>query len=780
MAIRISNMRGRATAGLFCGASLIAAAFATPAFAQDDDAAEDYSNDDIIVTAQFREQNLQDTPIAITAVTGEAITNKAMESVVDIADTAPSVYMSRGSSAYGTGLTVYIRGIGQYDTQFAYEPGVGMYVDDVYHGVLVGSIFDLLDLDRVEILRGPQGTLAGKNSIGGAVKMFSQKPEGGGTGYLQATYGSYDRMELRGAYDVTLADNLYMRVSGFGKRREGYVKRIDFPCAFPELAGDLPTQIAGFDDCVAGTLGDVDVFGFRGALRYEPSDQLEINIIGSIIRDDSGGTPVILSKVEPEIVDGYPYDDRYLANGELVNYGNGIGANATYPFISQVDSESISGQIDWSPTDNLQLTSITAYENLDSVWGGDGDASPLDVAQGQNFSPYHQFTQELRLNADLADGLVELTVGGFYFDSLGYVGGIVGGLGFKQNDPVNNNSKSLFAHGVLHPTPELSIIGGIRYTKDKKDYTYTRKDIVTGETADAPFGFIDEASDEAESSSVDYRLGVNYRFNEQVMAYANFATGYKGGGVNPRPFTVGQLVPFDPERVDAYELGVKTDLFDRAVRLNVATFLSKYRDIILIDGNGFPGGCLPTDVPLCEEPNPDYFFLSAAPFNAGDADIKGFEVETTIEPTPGLVLEGALSYLDFKYTRLDDNATASGIDESYVPAFTAEWKASGSISYEAILPSGATVTPRFYADYRSGVYSDPENMPRNYLEGRTILNANIAFKTADRDWELIAGVTNLSDKRYFTNAFDIFNQSGRTNKVPGRPREWSVTLRKNF
>lgn len=210
-------------------ASLLAAA---PALAQGQpsgaaDAEANAPTQDIIVTAQFRGQRLQDTPIAITAVTGAALEARAQTSVTDIATFAPNVNIAPAIGGNAS-INAYIRGIGQNDSNFALEPGVGIYIDDVYYGATFGALFDLTDLERVEVLRGPQGTLSGKNSIGGSIKLFSKKPDETGGGYIEGTYGRFNRIDIRGGMNLTLADGLYARISGVSKHREGFLTRLDF------------------------------------------------------------------------------------------------------------------------------------------------------------------------------------------------------------------------------------------------------------------------------------------------------------------------------------------------------------------------------------------------------------------------------------------------------------------------------------------------------------------------------------------------------------------------
>jgi iron complex outermembrane receptor protein len=256
------------------------------------------------------------------------------------------------------------------------------------------------------------------------------------------------------------------------------------------------------------------------------------------------------------------------------------------------------------------------------------------------------------------------------------------------------------------------------------------------------------------------------------MAYAQFATGYKGGGINPRPFTVNQVLPFEPETVDAYEVDLKTDLLNQRLRFNVSAFLNKYKDIILIDTNGYPG-------PPCGPDDPFTFdCFSAAPFNAGDADIKGVELETTFFPVNGLKIQGQVSYLDFEYQTLSSDA--GGIELGFVPPFTPEWKWSLFVSYDIMLPGGSTITPQIDANYMDDIFSDPDNSQTNHISSHTVANARISYLTAYGDWEVILGVTNLTDKHYYTTAFDVWPTSGTSRFMVARPREWYVTLRRNF
>jgi iron complex outermembrane receptor protein len=231
----VSASRGtaRACLGRAIRVALGAAALAPALMSSQVLAAEESGSlEEVIVTAQFSQaQNLQETPLAITAITADSLTDRGITNLIGVATAAPNVDLQLTGSAFGKSMSAFIRGVGQGDFNFAFEPGVGIYVDDVYHATVAGSVFDLLDLERVEVLRGPQGTLFGKNSIGGAIRLISKKPQGDGSGYISGTYGKYNRMDFSGAFDVALTDNLFLRVSGMSKKRDGYVERLDFVCA---------------------------------------------------------------------------------------------------------------------------------------------------------------------------------------------------------------------------------------------------------------------------------------------------------------------------------------------------------------------------------------------------------------------------------------------------------------------------------------------------------------------------------------------------------------------
>jgi iron complex outermembrane receptor protein len=791
---------GLATAGTAATAQAVPADRSSPtqdagtvaaAIGPGSDATASGQTDEIVVTAQFRSQRLQDTPLAITAVSGAMLDARSQTSIAQITNQAPSVTLKTNSASYGPSLAANIRGVGQFDFHPSLEPGVGIYVDDVYYATLTGSILDLLDLDRVEILRGPQGTLAGKNSIGGAVKLFSKKPEGSNTGYISATYGTYSRFDLRGGFDLGIADGLSARIAGVSRHSDGYVKRLDYGCVNP---GQGIPAVRDAGNCELGREGEINYQAFRGQLRYQPSDTIDINLIGDVTREkhDIAGSVLTFANyglafdVNPYPT-AQPYNSRFIC-GKYCNYSSYISrADGPYSESSipgRVDYKSfgLSGQIDWTLAENLKLASITAYRKYTSIFSNDDDLSPLAVTLGgPNKMQFHQFSQELRLNGNIADKTIEYTLGGFYLkqhtlytarQDLRYING---GLVFVSGDPVPAFTKAVFANATWNILEGLSATGGLRYSKEGKDYTYRRRDkngnLLTGQNA-----LLDGKTGTYRGDRLDYRAALQYRFNPEIMTYAQYATGFKGGGVNPRPFAFTQVLPFGPETLKTFEIGAKTDLFDRHLRFNIAGFSSRYNDIQLSLNN-------------CPQFNPPGIpatvaFPCGLPSNVGSANIKGVEVEATLKPVDGATIDGSVSYTDFQYRTISPQAggptNPTGVQLSMKTPYTPKWKWSIGAQYEVPMGKIGSITPRIDASYQSKVWGVAVNSDRTLIPSYTIVNARLTYRNPGQDLEVSLEATNLTKKYYFLTAFEISTAAGIANAQPGRPREFALTAKKKF
>jgi iron complex outermembrane receptor protein len=779
------------------GAVQLALALAMPALSQAaTPAAAGDALEEIVVTAQFREQSVQTTPLSITAISGELLEARNQTNLAEVTNQAPNVTLKPQGAAFGPAMGASIRGIGQFDFNPALEPGVGIYVDDVYFATLTGSIMDLLDLERVEILRGPQGTLAGKNSIGGAVKLYSKKPEGEG-GYLSGTYGSRNRVDLRGSVDFALGESLFARVSGVSKRQRGYVERRDYGCAFP--ASGVANLIPGSKNCVVGTNGDVDYSAMRAQLRWVASDAVEVGAAIDYTDDNRTpagsvlvqGTSTVNANIQPIAGLTLPVSAFVVPAGSYYNYStyyNPAGtfrapSGATTPMLEtrpvigvHFKGWGTSGTVDWKLSDKLSLKSVSAYREYDSYFANDNDLSPLANSLGYGDLSFHSFSEEVRLNGALLDNdRLEYTVGAFYMNQTSVYGttqdlrySAASLTQFVGHDPVNADTNAYFAHLSFKATDQLTLTGGLRYTDEHKDYTFSRR--TYGGALHPALGALDGVKKDYDGNKLDYRANAQYQWNESLMTYFQYATGFKGGGVSPRPFSAAQAVPFNPEQVKSYEVGVKSDLFNRLLRINASAFLSKYADLQL----GL------STCPVQYAPVSPCAIIT----NAGRADIKGLEIETVLRPADGLSIDASYSYLDFQYKQFNQFAGGAtnlrGPQFGMRPAYVPKSKWSAGAQYELSLGDRGTLTPRIDVSYQGELFANAFNASTNRIEAYKLANARLTWRTASKELETSLEVTNLTNKYYFLTRFDQFTTTGVTDGQPGRPREFALTVKKKY
>lgn len=754
--------------------------------------AADGKLDEILVTTQFVEQNVQQTPVAVTAITSEGLVARGLQTVDNISAQSPNVTLTQGGGYSGPSLIGFIRGVGQTDFNPALEPGVGLYVDDVYYSQLSGSILELLDLDRVEVLRGPQGTLAGKNSIGGAIKLYTRRPNDDANGYLEAGLGSFDTVSVRGASNFTLVkDTLYGRLSGVSRSQEGYVTRLDYNCANPG------NQIDGLDSaiidgsCKTGEDGGSDYTGVRFALRWLPSDDLEVNLSTEKVRNKLGAPPSVLVGTYADPDPNAPnrqawndYRERFVPDkGEYITYGTYVDSrsNLTIPDEMHVNSSGTTLNVDWRLSDSLQLQSITGIREFETAFGTDLDQSPIPILQQYQVLTHEQTSQEFRLNGDVGK-FMEYTVGAFWFDAHTELSARVD-LGYSSveldfvhgPDPVDVTNSAVFANTIMHPTDTIDVTLGVRHSTDEKIYAYHRRNPdlsaveactgapgTPGVPSNCVLNGLDGLSETFEDSRTDYRLAASWRATDNAMLYYQYATGFKGGGVNPRPFFTPQAAAFDPEELTTHEIGAKWQLMDDRMRINAAYFINDYQGVqlTLLD---------------CTAYFPDAGVPCLAPKNSGDADVSGFELEVDYQPFEQWLIEASLSTLDFEYTEIDPNTGLTG-DE--VTPFTPELTWSFSTQYDFYTPIGM-ISPRIDASYQDEVQTAANISTYGQIEDRTLINASINLLSTSEEWLIRFGVTNLTDEFYYTNITD--NASSRhAYALVGMPRTWNLSLKRMF
>jgi len=790
------------------GAAAIGAAVggwlgAPPAFGADAGNAGEADNalQEVVVTAQFRRQSAQTAPLAITAVSAQQLDERSVTDITDLNAIAPSVNITGGTTTNGPVAQIFIRGIGQSDGHPGLEPGVGLYVDDVYHGLMLGSEMDLTDLDRIEVLRGPQGTLSGKNSIGGSIKLFSRKPDDNPDAYAEAGYGSFNRINLRAGGNFTLLqDRLYVRVSGVSKTADGYMTRLDYGCVNQSASGLYQGGL--LPGCKLGTEGGQDLHAARVAVRWTPNDNIENNFIASVTADHSevpalkllyanntqkfpNGQPFIPGGGSQFITGPRSYTTyaTYIVPGftDPAMYtgkpGAGTHAAVPLPTTNPTNYYGITDTFTWKLSELYSLTAITGYLRYNGAFSSEIGDSPYPTQSLRDTWSERQFTEEIRLNGT-SFGLLEWTLGGYYYDE----GALFGGLKllspglpaeslFTGNDPITSKSRSGFAHGVFHITEALSAIAGVRYTSESKDYTFQRLSPYNGALVSyTPVGPLNNTTGSYSGSHTDYRAGLEYQWTPAVMTYVQYSTGYRGGGVNPRPFIPQQEVPFRPETLGTAEIGLKSHLFDRTLLLNVAAFYSKYKDMLFT--NSSP--TVMNGVVLSA--------LNLTPVNVGSADIKGAELEFQWRPLAALEINGSVSYLNFKLTSISQSAatTVAGVSLNTKEPYAPERMASLGIQYTLALGTLGSLVPRLDGQYQSSFYTDITDTPLGQVSGRTLMNAHLTWRSPSDHWEGALAVTNLTDRFYYINKVNSVAPTFIAQGQPGAPRQWLVTVRRNF
>ncbi|MBL8646517.1 MAG: TonB-dependent receptor [Sphingosinicella sp.] len=788
-----TKMRG--ACGLLLGVSLLGIAGTGPALAQDAAPAQAEADtgglETITVTARRRAESLQDTPIAISAVTSEGLAQRGIETVTQIGDFTPNVKFNSSVpvSASNATAAIFIRGIGQNDYQLSADPGVGLYLDGVYISRGVGNVLDVMNVERIEVLRGPQGTLFGRNTIGGAVSVVTQKPTDTLGGNFEVSTGSHNRVQLKGILNLPLAEGIYSSVAGFYHKRDGYVKGV----------------VDGAPD-----LGDTDNLAGRFALRLEPSSNLTIDLAVDGSRTRENSAPNVMLRVDENAPAAQAWNAAYSGAGAicadplnparltdqrcynsqwaLAPYRHGgtfsaisdVFANGNpkpYQSGSDVDIWGISGTIEWKITDDLTLKSITAYRKVTGFWTRDSDHSPASIVQTNSDWKQDQFSEELQLLGETGDGRLNWVVGGYYSSESGNHKDLVNLIDavFLSGAVLDGESLAFFGQATYEIVDNLNLTAGIRWTEDKKTFGNANQYVVeagfltgqpfnpdgsglqNGDPLMGPLGQTATITDRAWTPMVS----LAYRWSPELLTYVSYSEGFKGGGFTQRVFPPFAFIPsFKPETSTTYEFGFKSDLAGRTLRLNGAAFLNDYDDLQVTVND-------PT--------------LGFAPIiqNAAKARIKGIELELEARPVDALRIEAGIGYLDAKYRRVDIRALNAGVTTDTKLQNAPKWTLSAGISYLIEAPGLGSFQPRVDWSYRSRVYNDAVNNPLLVQDGYHLVNASIAFNDESERWGLSLGVKNLTKEVYLGSGYaDAFG--GITEGVYGRPREWYLSARYKF
>ncbi|MEM6793291.1 MAG: TonB-dependent receptor [Acidobacteriota bacterium] len=685
-------------------------------------------DDEIVVTARKREENIQEVPVAVTVVSADILEDSGVADLSELQASVPnlSIYPGRNQS---TTLTAFMRGIGQADPLWGVDPGVGLYLDDVYMARPQGALLDVFDIGQIEVLRGPQGTLYGKNTIGGAIKYVSS-PLGdeldGGISLVGGDFGTVDfKASASGAL---IPGKLRAKVAVASLQRDGYGTNL----------------LTGRD------VSDKDTQAFRLALDWLASEDVTVKL--RLDRTEDDAEPKGLTRLEAN-----PFCLLFLgqACGPLENV---FDTQSGLEPLNSTDSEGYSLTIDWRINDDWSFKSITAYRESDSQNNIDFDTTPARITDVIATYFDEQTSQEFQLIYD-GGGRLDGVFGLFYFD--GSAGGLVQNIFLESifgttEGTTDTESFALFGDGTYALSDRLNLNFGIRVTEEEKrgiafnaGYTDDTFQTVAVVTADY---------DETETfSSVAPKLGLDYAFNDDVLGYLTLSRGFKSGGFNVRAQATAfpeSALPFDDEVLTVAEVGLKTVLADRSLVLNLAAFYGDYEDIQVSTFTSFDSDGDGTE---------DAFFGNF--LNAGSATLSGLEVEWdwTSKTAYWFGISGNLSYLDASPDEfLDENG--DGFVDTQVLSNTPEW--TGAINLNFNFPAfGGLITSSVGYSYRDDSVltneggPDPRNPTQPLLPltqpSFDLVNAWISWLSGDGTWQVTVNGKNLTDEEYLTNGYNI-------------------------
>lgn len=750
------------------------------------DADDSFQLEEIVVTAQKREESLQDTPIAVSAISGADLAVRGTSNISELQSFVPNLVFDTTSPVSGlsSGAVVFIRGIGQTDFQLTTDPGVGTYVDGVYISRSAGGVLDVLELERAEVLRGPQGTLFGRNTIGGAISLTSRRPGDEFAVSGAFTYGSRDRIDARLVIDAPISDSARFMVVGSTKNQDGYVRN---PNDSSIDLGDVNRDSlrATLDLDVTENLTATVAFDATRIREQNAASRLvgiSITAPGAPTRTDifldRGSNSVVSEEVavppgnpsltflhnviDSPVLGVAPFDGAFISTDLDTTFAT--GTNGT-----ELDIWGTSLTLDWD-VGNTTIKSISAYRETSGFFNRDADGSPLAVTQTENADYDHtQFSQELQATGIAFADRLKWAAGLYYFyedgnDLLTVTLPI--GFGTVNNFTfVENESYAVYAQGTYDLTSALSATFGARYSDDTKEYTAPVGGAGITNGLAAVFGptgtftpFFPAGTNEDSFGNFSIKAGLDYKFDDGTLVYASYSEGYKSGGFNTRYLVpVPDAVSFEPEELVSYEVGVKWQGFNNRVRLNAAAFHADYSDIQLI------------------------VYEQGAPItrNAGSANINGIELEATVLATENLLLSGGLGYLDAEYSDvpaldpLIDPAQQIQLDTRL--ANTPEWSLNAAAEYTVPLFDGSSLTARADWSYKSSVENDAVNS-RFLSEGAiNLLNVRVSYRSPDESWGLTAYSDNITDERFITSGDSNFG-IGFHEANFNRPREFGVTL----
>lgn len=759
-------------------------ALSTGAIAQDAPAQTEQAAtgvEDVIVTARRTEEAAQRTPLSISAFSGETLERRGARDVTDLQGAVPNlnIVQGRGSS---NATNIYIRGVGQPDALQTFDPAVGVYVDDVYYSRIRGTQFDLLDLRRVEVLRGPQGTLYGKNTIGGALKLVSRTPDMGPYLNVSGTIGDYSEQALRLSGAAPLTDTIAVGGAFITSTRDGYVT----------------------DPVTGAEYNDKDTLGFRLAAAITPSDTFRLDLAGDFSRDDAGMT--VGRALSPLI-----RTDLLLGSTTVLQPAPAAGSEYNFqtrttpglPNSTELEHAGLSATATWTLSDALTLKSISAYRDLTYADYIDIDATQFELGDVLVAVDQDQISQEFQLAYD--NGGAVTAVGGVYYlkegivshqeaygdDIFALAGAPVGFTRFIDDD-LETESWAVYGNVSWRVTDALRLSGGIRYTEESKDYyRTTTTDWTIPSLLGGPFAAFDALFDPFRAdpsfaftvsdtwNDVSPMASIDYQINPDAMVYARVSKGFKSGGFNGRANNPGEQQPYDPETVLSYEIGAKTSWMDNRLRANVAAFYNNYEDFQARVSDCVPNPAVPGGACV----------IALTVLNAGQLDISGVELELEARPIPALTLDAQVGYLDAAYGEFEETRLVGAAQVVYdrsdqEPAFSPDWTARFGAAYAFELGESGRLTVGAQSRYRSDMALAVDNanivtgaeFPEMFQDSYWLYDARVVWESVDGRYTAGVYGRNLSDEVYKTDAQEFSSVAGIRTAYYGAPRSVSLTL----
>lgn len=736
-------------------AATLSAILAPQAVAQENDTqAKEADVEKVLVTARKRTESIYETPTAVSSIGEGLIDDTNVTNLDDVGKYVPNLNISR----YGVGNTghaaVFIRGIGLQDHIITTDPGVGVYLDGVYLGRQMGANMSLPNIQRVEVLRGPQGTLYGRNTLGGAVNIITKQPGEQDIATVSAKAGTRGRLATDLYINSDLTDDFSVSATASFKRRDGVGEAVNLPNPEKEI-------------------GEEQEYSGRIAAKYQLSNDFSVTAAFDFVENESGQSPYTI-----EFTDNRPTEfsidngEFYLLNPSLIPADpDDLGTT-----VAGIESTSYSGwgaavTAEWAANRNIDVKFIASTRSSEYEGGLDDDASPLNLSEFPETGEADQSSLELQINGaydkfDFVSGLYYFTEEGttasgpWVFSPFNVPDGLLndgvtpvtdvcgfcGGYGFFDINQ-ETNAYAAYANVSYSVSDKLSVGGGLRYSKDEKD-------------ADAMFpSFGERAYREADFSEVTWDLNTAYKLNQDLNVYATIQKGYQTGGFPPRPFGgAAQFVSFDETTAINYELGLKGQVGD-SVSFMAALFHTRYTDLALPYSNPQAGGGFVTIVE-----------------NAGKSEAQGVELEATFDVTENFVLRTAVGYLDAEIVEVDEGVI--GIGEGDSPALTPEWTLMIAPTYFVELDNGGLVTLSADYSFRDEMQGQSSYNEYEMIDSREMLGFNVSYEPAAGDWSV-----SLYGKNVFNEIYDQgrLAQNGYVGIVRSNDRsEFGVRFTKTF